>query len=95
MDGKLLVRIGAIVFIAVAITATVIGLNRKEEPPASPAAHLVQPDRDPLREGQLRCQELGQQAASDPECLRVWAETRNRFLGHTPASASPAFNERR
>jgi conjugative transfer region protein TrbK len=36
---------------------------------------------DPLREGQRRCQQMGEAAARDSECLRVWAETRDRFLG--------------
>ena len=85
MDGKLFARIGAIVFVAVAITATAIEMTRKEE--ATPAAVLRQvPDTpfDPLRAGQRRCQLLGEAAARDTECLRVWAETRDRFLGIAP-----------
>ncbi|WP_285294086.1 putative entry exclusion protein TrbK-alt [Aureimonas altamirensis] len=93
MDGKMLARLGAIVFVAVAITATVIELNRKEDAPASSPAILHQPDRDPLREGQRRCQQLGQKAADDTDCLRIWAETRDRFLGRTPAPATPAQTE--
>ena len=89
MDGKLLARIGAIVFVAIAITATVIQMTRKEDVPAEAPARLVQPDRDPLREGQRRCHQLGAKAADDAECLRVWAETRDRFLGRTRAPAAP------
>lgn len=89
MDGKLLARIGAIVFVAIAITATAIQMTRKDDVPAEAPARLVQPDRDPLREGQRRCQQLGQKAADDAECLRVWAETRDRFLGRTRAPAAP------
>ena len=55
MDGNLLARIGAIMFVAVAITATAIELNRKDDPAASPASRIVQPERDPLREEQRRC----------------------------------------
>jgi len=95
MDGKLLARIGAIVFIAIAITATAIEMTRKDEPPASPPARIVQPLHDPLRDGQRRCQQLGQKAADDAQCLRVWAETRDRFLGRMPAPASPSSSERR
>ncbi len=91
MDGKMLARLGAIVFVAIAITATAIEMTRKEDAPASPP-RLLQPDRDPLREGQHRCQQLGQKAADDTECLRVWAETRDRFLGRTRAPAARAAN---
>ena len=92
MDGKLLARIGAIVFVAIAITATAIQMTRKEDVPAEAPARPVQPDSDPLRAGQRRCQQLGQKAADDAECLRVWAETRDRFLGRTRAPVAPAPN---
>jgi conjugative transfer region protein TrbK len=84
MDGRMLARLGAVMFITVAITAAVIELSRKEETTASPLQRPVQPGHDPLREGQRRCQQLGQKAADDAECLRVWAETRDRFLGRSP-----------
>lgn len=87
MDGKILACLSAIAFIA--ITATVIELTRNEDAPASSPVRLHQPDRDPLRDGQRRCQQLGQQAANDADCLRVWAETRDRFLGRTRAPAAP------
>ena len=92
MDSKMLVRVGAILFIAIAITATVIELTREDDAPASPPVRQLRPETDPLREGQRRCQQLGQAAANDAECLRVWAETRDRFLGKTLA---PASSERR
>ena len=88
MDGKMLARLGAIIFAAIAITATAIEMTRKEDAPVAPP-RLLQQEGDPLREGQRRCQQLGQQAASDAECLRVWAETRDRFLGRTSAPATP------
>ncbi|HCL63932.1 MAG TPA: conjugal transfer protein TrbK [Rhizobium sp.] len=94
MDGKMLARLGAVVFVAGAITAAVIELTRKDEAPASPPAEIVQPGRDPLREGQRRCQKLGQKAAEDAECLRVWAETRDRFLRPTLAPTSPSSEGR-
>jgi conjugative transfer region protein TrbK len=55
----------------------------------------LHPATDALRLAQRRCQQLGQAAASDTECLRVWAETRDRFLGKTPAPASPTSSEGR
>ena len=39
MDGKMLARLGAIIFVAIAITATVIEMTRQDEPPRGrPAA---------------------------------------------------------
>jgi conjugative transfer region protein TrbK len=93
MDGKLFARIGAIVFVAVVVTATAIEMTRKEEEPPAEGVRPVQETAiDPLRAGQRRCQLLGEAAGRDPECLRVWAETRDRFLGVTsaPASRQPA-----
>jgi conjugative transfer region protein TrbK len=95
MDGKMLARLGAVIFLAVAITATVIELTRKNEAPASRPDRIILPGHDPLREEQRRCQQLGQKAAEDAECLRVWAETRDRFLGRTPAPVSPSASEGR
>ena len=89
MDGKMLARLGAIVFVSFAITATAIEMTRKDTAPETKRIHAVEPKRDALREGQRRCQQLGQAAASDSECMRVWAETRDRFLGRTPAQSTP------
>lgn len=91
MEGKVLARIAAIVFVAVAITATVIEMTREDVFTApAPSVPSLQPPTDPLREGQRRCQRLGETAANDAECLHIWAETRDRFLGRTPAPATPA-----
>ncbi len=95
MDGKMLARLGAVVFVAIAITAAVVEMTRKEERSEDFSTRTIEPRRDPLREAQRRCQQLGQQAANDAECLRVWAETRDRFLGRSPAPASPSSSEGR
>jgi conjugative transfer region protein TrbK len=89
MDGKHLARIGATVFVAVAISATAIEMTRKEEEPVQATRPSEVTPVDPLREAQRRCQLLGEAAARDSECLRTWAETRERFLGAAPAPASP------
>lgn len=82
MEGKTLARIAAAVFAGVAITATAIEMTREDNTPADPAPAVVAPGApDPLREGQRRCQGLGEAGARDAECLRVWAESRDRFLG--------------
>ncbi|KGJ12657.1 conjugal transfer protein TrbK (plasmid) [Paracoccus versutus] len=92
MEGKVLARIAAIVFIAVALTATIIEMTREDVNVPAPSAPAFQPPADPLREGQRHCQQLGEAAANDPTCLRIWAETRDRFLGRTPGPATPAPN---
>ena len=89
MDSKLLARIGAIVFVAIAITMTAIELARAPEPMREAAAPVAEtPATDPLLIELRRCQSLGQAGASDPACLRAWAENRRRFLapGARPAA---------
>ena len=90
MDGKMLVRLGAVVFVAIALTVTAIDMARKDEPSAPPPAPAFQPPADPLRETLRRCQQLGESAARDAACLTAWAENRDRFLGRTPAPSGPA-----
>ncbi|MCZ4292249.1 putative entry exclusion protein TrbK-alt [Hoeflea alexandrii] len=87
MDGKTLARIGAIIFVAVAITATVLELTRAPQAPkgsvsapAASASHHADPARRELR----RCQRLGEAATRDTDCLSVWSENRQRFLGGEP-----------
>lgn len=90
MEGRTLARIGAIVFIAVAITATAVEMTRKEDAPPVPVVVTVSAaPADPLRVALERCQFLGEAAAHDPACLRTWAENRARFLGLDPAKAVP------
>ncbi len=98
MDGKTFARLGAVIFVAIAVTATAIEMTRQDETAANPVAPTFSPSApDPLREGQRRCQRLGEAGARDAECLRVWAESRDRFLGldrkqppTAPQAASPA-----
>ena len=92
MDGKMLARLGAVVFVAVAITATAIEMNRKEEVrEAWPSDRTTQAQGDPLRDEMIRCQVLGEAGPRDPACLRAWAENRKRFLapGARPAERLP------
>jgi conjugative transfer region protein TrbK len=90
VDPKTLARIGAISFVAVAITATVIELSRKEERPETAPSRPAQAGvADPLRDELFHCQSLGEAGPRDPACLRAWAESRRRFL--TPSTTrSPA-----
>ena len=89
MEGKVPARIAAIVFVAIAITATVIEMTREEAPVPASTAPALQPSTDPLRATLRRCQQLGVAASSDADCLAVWAESRDRFLGRMPAPEAP------
>lgn len=87
MDGKMLARLAAVVFVAIALTVTAIDMARKDEPSAPRPASALQPPADPLRATLRRCQQLGEAAASDAGCLAAWAESRDRFLGHGRSEA--------
>ena len=79
MDMKMLARLGALVFVAVAILATAVEFGRKEvEPSPLPSASSGEPD--PLRAELVRCQMLGEAGIRDTACLRAWAENRRRFM---------------
>lgn len=81
MDGAMLARFGAVIFVAIAGTAAVLEMSREEKAPELSPIRAVEAERDPLRDEQRRCQQLGEAAAQDAGCLKVWAQTRDRFLG--------------
>ena len=93
MDGKTLARIGAVVFVAIAVTATAIEMTRKSDRQNSPATQArAVTERDPLGAELARCSGMGEAGARDPSCLKTWAENRRRFLGEpapTPALTTP------
>lgn len=91
MDGKTLARIGAVIFVPVAITATVVEMNR----PADQSAGVVVRDlppmtRDPLDAELSRCSGIGDAGGRDQACLKAWANNRRRFLGQPAPAASSA-----
>lgn len=89
MDTKLLARISAVIFIAIAITMTAIEMSRAPEPArAEPAVVAETSATDPLLIELRRCQSIGAAGASDPDCLRAWGENRRRFLA--PSAPSTA-----
>jgi conjugative transfer region protein TrbK len=95
MQTKTVVRIGAVAFVAVAITASAMqarmspGRVEQDLTAASMSA-----EADPLRAELERCQSLGAAGADAHECLRAWAENRRRFLapGARPEQALPTMN---
>lgn len=91
MDGKTLARIGAVVFVAVAIVATAIELNRTPDSQNSaPTVARPAPERDPLDAELARCSGIGEAGSRDPSCLKAWGQARRRFLGQPAPVVSPA-----
>ncbi|MGY3138418.1 conjugative transfer region protein TrbK [Bradyrhizobium sp. USDA 4501] len=92
MDGNTLARIGAIVYVAIAIVANAIEINRKDDPPTVFATQgRASASQDPLAAELLRCSEIGAAGPRDPGCLKAWAENRRRFLGQPAHAASSAL----
>jgi conjugative transfer region protein TrbK len=89
MGGKHLAQIGAIAFVAMAITVALLGLGSKDSAPTNAvlAAPALSADTDPLARELQHCQMIGEAGARDTACLAAWAENRRRFL--TPGSAAP------
>jgi len=90
MDSKLFARIGAVIFVALAMTITAIEMSCAPEPAREAPAVVADQSSttDPLLIELRRCQSLGQAGASNPDCLRAWAENRRRFLA--PGARSSA-----
>ena len=88
MDGKTLARIGAVAVVAVAITASVIELTRKDEVTEIRTVSRPQGgDPGSLRATLRQCRDMGEAASRDASCLKAWAENRDRFLGATSPEA--------
>lgn len=95
MSGGALARIGALVFLGVAVAVTLVQMAREEERPPQdlPAFMEETPPEDPLRAQQRRCQLMGEAARNDVDCLAVWAETRDRFLGRDRPQPVPSAED--
>ena len=81
MDGKLLARIGAAVFVGIAVAMTLVQMREEPAPRAEPTPGVQVPDGDPLAEQLRACAEMGERALSSPDCRAAWAEKRQRFFG--------------
>lgn len=82
MDTKTLARIGAVIFVAFAITAAMIDATRKPAPAVTFAtAPTPSAGADPLAAELDRCSTLGEAGERDAGCLAAWAKNRRRFLG--------------
>ena len=84
MEGRTMARLIAILFLAIVMTVTLIRMERTGDLPPLPGRQSQSQPEDPLRADQRRCQQMGEAAANNPDCLATWAETRDRFLGRSP-----------
>jgi len=90
MDTKLVARIAAGAFVAVALAMTVLTLHEERAKPLPEMIAAWEPDGDPLP-GQLKaCAAMGEKALSSPDCRAAWAEKRRRFLGLEAREPLPA-----
>lgn len=91
MDGKILARLGAVVFVGVTIVTAVTELTRKAE---EPQTYILWPDSSggmtALRQMLRHCRDIGEAATRDPACLKLWADNRDRFLGQPATQLGPA-----
>ena len=78
---RLFARIGAIGFVAVALTVTALQLREEPKAVSVETTTVFEPDGDPLPAQLRACAEMGELALSSPDCRAAWAEKRRRFLG--------------
>lgn len=91
MGGKILARVSAVVFIAVALMVTAIEMSSKDdEPDALATRDRSFASQDMLAAELRRCSGIGEAGPRDPGCLRAWAESRRRFLRQRDSATAPA-----
>ena len=81
MDTKLFARVGAVAFVAIALTMTALTLREEPEAARPETITVWEPDGDPLAAQLKACTEMGELALSSPDCRAAWTEKRRRFLG--------------
>lgn len=95
MDTKLFARVGAVAFVAIALTMTALTLREGPEAAAPDTITVWEPDGDPLPAQLKACNAMGELALSSPDCRAAWTEKRRRFLGVSGDNAvadAPASN---
>ena len=93
MDTRLVARIAAGAFVAVALTMTALQLREGPGVSRPEVAAVWEPDGDPLAVQLRTCSEMGERAVAWPDCRAAWAEKRRRFLGvgeSASAATAPA-----
>lgn len=91
MDSKLLARIGAAVFVGLAIAMTLVQMREEPATRPEPVREVWVPGGDPLPAQLRACAEMGELALSSPDCRTAWAEKRRRFFGTRDTAANPGI----
>ena len=81
MDTKLFARVGAVAFIAIALTMTALTLREGPEVVRPETITVWEPDGDSLPAQLKACNAMGELALSSPDCRAAWTEKRRRFFG--------------
>lgn len=81
MDSKLLARVGAAVFVGLAVAMTLVQMRQEPAPRPEPVREVWVPDGDPLPAQLQACADMGELALSSSDCRAAWAEKRRRFFG--------------
>lgn len=87
MTSKLLARVGAGAFVAIAITMAALELREEPAPPQAEIFTLRDDSGDDAKATLAYCAELGLEAASVDVCTEAWANERRRFLGQAERDA--------
>lgn len=90
MNVRLPARIGAFACLGVAVAMAALAFREAPQPgDTSQSRTAVATSTDPLQARMSRCQQAGEAAGSDRDCLAAWAENRRRFLGLGARPAGP------
>lgn len=92
MDGKVLARASAAVFVGIAFAMTLVQLREEPAPPPRPQRSVDAAGEDLLPDRLQACASMGEAALTSSDCLAAWAENRRRFFGvdHPEAYAGMA-----
>lgn len=94
MDSKFLARLGACVFVGLAVAMTLVQVLG--DPAARPdsAPNVSSPDSDPLSAQMTACAQMGDAALASLDCRAAWAENRRRFFGVDHPEAYAGLQDR-
>lgn len=85
---KHVVRIGAAIFVGLALTMTALELRQEPAPSQAEIVTIADESSDGVKATLAYCAELGLEAASVDICTEAWAAERRRFLGQAERDAA-------